>query len=136
MHCARCHITFRDPEERCRVPHIFVREPLYLSEGCSTYSSECCGQVAVVTECGEGSDAYDTENLDSCFEGKHTTWPDAVKYNGINILRCKTTYDGSCTRTILVQSPGIAVFRESVARIDSDWLDRRARGAWFPASNE
>ena len=114
------------------MPHVFHEEPVYLSEGKYTYASECCGEAATVTQRKPGSELYETIFLESCFEGRHTTAAERVKYNGINILRCQYDRNGLCARPHLFAQDGVAIFRYSVPRVESDVKDRVAAGIWVP----
>lgn len=137
-HCVRCHSTYSDPEDKCRVPHVFKEAALYLSQGKFSYGSECCGEVITVTQRTPESKIFDMDPLadrpDSwfCFDGKHTTFPADVHYNGVNIFRCRHHPDGFCTRSVLEGASCVPVFKSSVKSVESDLLDRKARGEWLP----
>ena len=112
------------------VPHIFALEPLYLSEGKFTFATDCCGEAVTVTQRKPDGEAYETAHLEFCFEGKHSTAASDVKYNGINILRCKHTDEGICMRHELLQQDGIPAFRDAALLDEKDWEDRKAAGYW------
>ncbi|KAJ3558550.1 hypothetical protein NM688_g858 [Phlebia brevispora] len=120
-HCVRCHSTYYDPEEKCRIPHVFEEIPQYLSQGKFTCISECCGETATVTQRKPGSKRYWMDNSQFCVESTHTTSSAAVKYNGINIRRCTVNSQGRCTREVLVVKDNTPIWREPIQQPRVEW---------------
>jgi hypothetical protein len=93
QHCVRCHDEFteeyNDPDS-CVIPHVFDGDDYQRWGGGLRYTSKCCGEGATVLEETPGNCDYeDLDRLGKCFKGRHTTSVKAVRYNDINIVRCK-----------------------------------------------
>lgn len=108
-HCVRCHCTYTraenanaDPESMtCTIPHIWGN-PVLLPT--STNLSSCEARYIREALCCPG--VYRTEIYTSngakpisnevaggyCFEGKHTTNPKQVGYNGVSMKGCSKVH--------------------------------------------
>lgn len=104
-HCVRCHGTYTraenanaDPESmKCTIPHIWGTPTLLpastnLSSRESRYICQalCCpGVCRTEVRFPNGSKEVSGDISEShCFEGKHTTNPKQVGYNGISVKGC------------------------------------------------
>jgi len=113
QHCVRCHDEFTKDSNgpgSCIIPHVFDGDDYQHWGGGIRYTSKCCGEGATVLEETPGNSDYeDLDRLGKCFEGRHTTSVKAVRYNDINIVRCKLE-GGECVTEYIVDDDDEPVF--------------------------
>jgi len=84
------------------------------------YDSMCCGPKKKVVEEGCGNDDYKMKGVGLCFRGRHTTNAGEVKYNKINVLRCKHDEAGGCVREWLEPDDDKPTFGVNIDNCDDD----------------
>jgi hypothetical protein len=88
FHCARCHNTYleRDnAENACCLKHEVSDDSSKHGDG-NTGHCRFCGETAIEDGAGDGVDWPDDG---ICYEGRHTSDPDDVDYEGDNALTCE-----------------------------------------------
>lgn len=110
-HCVRCHATYSDATNgrtSCVIFHAFEEGGRFagMDAGGYTlreYSCVSCNRATAITRSDEGDEENEGDEglvkligKEHCWRGVHTTRPDKVDYQRINVTECELQ-DGKCT---------------------------------------
>ena len=104
-HCVRCHCTYTRADNvnaeamgmTCTVPHVWgppiiLPSSLNFSAAATKYIREAVCCPGVYTTEIHSAGGVETESVEPCFKGRHTTNPNTVPYNNQSVKPCQAAH--------------------------------------------